>query len=146
MAIRERKRKKSENPSLEMTPMIDVVFQLLIFFIVATKQEDILARLNASRPQANTEPPPPDAPPPVFIDVEISKNAVIWMKRELGANLMLANPNYVLLDKGLEQMARLNNKSTVIIRCTADSPHGALVKVLDLCAKHGLTNLNIFSM
>jgi len=144
MAIRERKRKKSENPALEMTPMIDVVFQLLIFFIVATKQEDILARLNASRPAGQTDKT--DENVPTFIDIEISKNVVIYMKTEQGANLMVPNPNYDKLDKGLEQQARLNNKATVIIRCTADSPHGALVKVLDLCAKNGLTNLNIFSM
>jgi len=145
MAIRERKRKKGENPALEMTPMIDVVFQLLIFFIVATKQEDILARLNASRPAPNSERPPTDVEPS-FIDIEISKNVIIYMKQQMGANLMLANPNYDTLDKGLEQQARLSKNATVIIRCTADSPHGALVQVLDLCAKHGLTNLNIFSM
>jgi biopolymer transport protein ExbD len=38
----QRKRNKGETPKLDMTPMIDVVFQLLIFFVVTLKQEDIL--------------------------------------------------------------------------------------------------------
>ena len=35
-----------------MTPMIDVVFQLLIFFIVTLRQDDLFSRLTAARPQA----------------------------------------------------------------------------------------------
>ena len=33
-----------------MTPMIDVVFELIIFFVVTIKQEDIFSKLNANRP------------------------------------------------------------------------------------------------
>ena len=44
------RRKPGDNVALEMTPMIDVVFQLLIFFIVTLKQEDIMANLEALRP------------------------------------------------------------------------------------------------
>jgi biopolymer transport protein ExbD len=36
----QRKRNKGESPKLDMTPMIDVVFQLLIFFVVTLKQEE----------------------------------------------------------------------------------------------------------
>ena len=42
-------KKTREDPKLEMTPMIDVVFQLLIFFIVTLQQEDILAHLDVLR-------------------------------------------------------------------------------------------------
>ena len=148
MAIRDRKRgNKGENPALEMTPMIDVVFQLLIFFIVVTKQEDILARLNAARPAPNKDMQP-DVTPPTFIDVEISKNAVIFMGKTLGANLMKPADkiNFDELEKGLAEQAHFNKDASVTIRCTADSAHGVLVQILDLCAKYGLTKLNIFSM
>ena len=43
-------RKPQDNPQLDMTPMIDVVFELIIFFVVTIKQEDTLSRLNANRP------------------------------------------------------------------------------------------------
>ena len=34
-------RKPQDNPQLDMTPMIDVVFELIIFFVVTIKQEDM---------------------------------------------------------------------------------------------------------
>ena len=49
------KRKEQDQPKLDMTPMIDVVFELMIFFIVTIKQEDILSRLNANRPAPNQQ-------------------------------------------------------------------------------------------
>ena len=47
-------RKQYENPQLDMTPMIDVVFELIIFFVVTIKQEDLFSKLNANRPAPNT--------------------------------------------------------------------------------------------
>jgi len=145
MAIRKRARNQGENPTLEMTPMIDVVFQLLIFFIVTMKQEDILARLHANRPAPTTDQSQVD-PTFEFIDIEISKQAVLFMKNTLAANLMVANPNFDVLDKGLAQQARFNKDATVTIRCTLDSNHGVLMHILDLLAKHGFKKLNIFSI
>ena len=46
--------KEYENPKADMTPMIDVVFQLMIFFLVTIKQEDIFSKLNANRPAPNS--------------------------------------------------------------------------------------------
>ena len=43
-------RKEQLNPQLDMTPMIDVVFELIIFFVVTIKQEDLYSRLSANRP------------------------------------------------------------------------------------------------
>ena len=52
---KKKERKKGDAAKLEMTPMIDVVFQLLIFFIVTLKQEDILSHLDVSRPSPDPE-------------------------------------------------------------------------------------------
>lgn len=141
--MRTRKKNKGETPALEMTPMIDVVFQLLIFFIVAIKQEDILSRLNASRPAPDSAPTDVE---PKTIEIEISKVAIITNKRTVAVVLRGDNPDYSGLDTWLGRQARLSKKSTVTIRCTQDSRHGALVQVLDLCKKNGLDNLMIFSL
>jgi len=55
MAKKRKGRNKGDAAKLEMTPMIDVVFQLLIFFIVTLKQEDILSHLDVSRPAPDPE-------------------------------------------------------------------------------------------
>ena len=156
MAKRKRARNTGENPTLEMTPMIDVVFQLLIFFIVTMKQEDILARLLADRPAPTTNQSEVD-PTFEFLDIEISKNAVLFMRNSLGANLQRPTGfinndptrpvyNFAPLDKMLGEQAKFGTGATVTIRCTLDSSHGVLMEVLDLLAKHGFKKLNIFSI
>ena len=47
---RARKRPDSPAAELEMTPMIDVVFQLLIYFIVTIKPIDVVTNLDVFRP------------------------------------------------------------------------------------------------
>ena len=47
---RARKRPEGAQAELEMTPMIDVVFQLLIYFIVTTKPIDVITNLDVFRP------------------------------------------------------------------------------------------------
>jgi biopolymer transport protein ExbD len=134
MAVRRRKR-EDQNPQLEMTPMIDVVFQLLIFFIVTLKQEDILSRLVASRPA-----PDPNAVPdkhPDLINIDVHRGGYIFR----GKPLTLDG-----LDRQIERYSEISKKANVIIRCTADSPHKFLVQVLDICNKHGMMNLSIFSL
>ena len=134
MAIKSRK-KADENPKLEMTPMIDVVFQLLIFFIVTLKQEDILGRLMASRPA-----PDPDAVPenqPELITIDVHRGGFIFR----GTPLTLDG-----LDRQIERYASISTKANVILRCTHDSPHRLLVQALDACNKHGMMNLSIFSL
>ena len=50
------------------------------------------------------------------------------------------------LDRNIKQLAAVSKKSTVIVRCTMDSPHKFLVDALDTCYKHGMYNVSIFSM
>ena len=57
--MRRTRRRAFEETKLDMTPMIDCVFQLLIFFLVTMKFEDIIAHLDVYRPS-----PDPNAPPP----------------------------------------------------------------------------------
>jgi biopolymer transport protein ExbD len=50
------------------------------------------------------------------------------------------------LDRQIERISGFSKTSTVVIKCTADSPHAFLIQALDICNKHGMTNLSIFSM
>ena len=129
-------RKFTENPSLDMTPMIDVVFELIIFFVVTIKQEDLFSKLNANRPAPN-----PNRPNEKVVDEQI----VI----EVGANGLIYNGRPVSvkeLDRNIKMAASVSKKTTVLLQCSLDSPHKFLVDALDVCNKHGLQNLSIFSM
>ncbi len=130
-----RKRNSGETPQLEMTPMIDVVFQLLIFFIVTIKQEDILSKLTAARPA-----PDPRAKPesqPELINIVVHRGGFMYRGRPISKDE---------LERAMARMATFSKSANVLIRCTADSPHYLLVQALDICNKVEMTNLSIFSM
>lgn len=120
---------------VEMTPMIDVVFQLLIFFVVTLKQEDILSKLMASRPA-----PDPNAKPenqPQLINIEIYETGFVFR----GEPVDLQH-----LDSRIERYSKISKDASVLIKCKGTSPQKLLVQCLDVCSKYGMTNLSIFSM
>ena len=129
-------RKKQEDPKAEMTPMIDVVFQLMIFFIVTIKQEDIFSKLNANRPAPNSS-----------LSDSVENDTQI--KIDIGPGGMLFNNRGVSLkelDHNIKKLSATSKKATVLVRCTLDSPHMYLVQALDTCNKYGMHNISIFSM
>ncbi len=134
--MRKKKKNKGDAAQLEMTPMIDVVFQLLIFFIVTLKQEDILSHLDVSRPASDTAPPPEEQPED-FITIMVYRDGYIMNGRRISRGV---------LDKHLTKMARYSDKVPVVIKCMPDSQHSKLIALLDICAKTGLENLSVFSM
>lgn len=142
MKLKRDTKKPLENPKLEMTPMIDVVFQLLIFFIVTLKQEDILAHLDVSRPA-----PDPDAKKEE--QVEDLLQITVYNERALGGQGVAVQSRQVsfkTLESHLNRLASYSRNLSIVIKCTGDSYHANLVKVLDLCAKVGLKNISVFSM
>ena len=128
-------RKPQENPKAEMTPMIDVVFQLMIFFVVTIKQEDIYSKLNANRPAPNQASSSESNDTQIKIDIGYS--GLIFNGRGVRMNELRSN---------LKQLSNTSKNATVLIRCTMDSPHGRLVDVLDACNQYGMRNLSIFSL
>ncbi|MCL2104588.1 MAG: biopolymer transporter ExbD [Kiritimatiellaeota bacterium] len=135
-----RKQNKGETPKLDMTPMIDVVFQLLIFFVVTLQQEDILSKLSAYRPA-------PD--PKARKEEQVETTTIIVSKPRTGERPFTFNNRNMSedeLDTQLKKVAAFSKKGMVLIKSTSDAPHGLLVKALDLCSKHELANISIFSM
>ena len=142
MAKKKRKRTKGGAAKLEMTPMIDVVFQLLIFFIVTLKVEDILSHLDISRPAPESARPPEDK-------IEDLLEILVYNERKLGGegfSLRGRKVSLRTLERQLTKLASYSKNISVIIKCTGDSPHANLVKLLDICAKAELKNLSVFSM
>ncbi len=132
---RERKRPEMASGQLEMTPMIDVVFQLLIYFIVTIKPIDVVTNLDVFRP-APDKNAKKDEPPPQLIRVGVYQDGYT------------INENPVSLD-GLDtafaRMAAIDAGQTIMITVSAVSEHGMLVRALDLCAKNGLKSLSVVS-
>ena len=133
-------RKPQENPALDMTPMIDVVFELIIFFVVTIKQEDIFSKLNANRPAPSSGPSQGSDDTSITIEVGAGRTlngVILYNKHEVKIDD---------LDKNLKEIARTSTKTPVIIKCAEDSPHKALVDALDICYRNQLFSVSIFTM
>jgi len=131
--LHRKKESKGDAPKLDMTPMIDVVFQLLIFFVVVLKQEDIFSSLSAARPTGEKT-----------IRPEIPTTTII-----VGTQGFVFNGRVMSLgelDRQLERVSAFSKTGGIVVKCTKDSPHGLLVQALDLCTKHGLTGVSLFSI
>ena len=134
-------RKHYENPQLDMTPMIDVVFELIIFFVVTIKQEDLFTKLNANRPApASNSTSSNESDTTVTIEIGKGRDAngvLVYNKREVRRGE---------LDQNLREVARTSKKTPIIVKCTEDSPHKALVDVLDICYRNQLFSVSIFTL
>ena len=134
-------RKPQDNPQLDMTPMIDVVFELIIFFVVTIKQEDLFTRLNANRPApSNAKSDSSESDTTVTIEVGRGPDAnglLVYNRRPVRRSE---------LDQNLREVARTSKKTPIIVKCAEDSPHKALVDVLDICYRNELFSVSIFTL
>jgi len=136
-------RRPQENPALDMTPMIDVVFELIIFFVVTIKQEDLYTRLNVNRP-APASSSSSSSSDDISVTIEIGRRydgsaqgVILYNKREV---------KRAELDQYLREIAHTSTKTPIIVKCDDASPHKALVDVLDICYKNKLYSVSVFSM
>ena len=132
-----RKRRKHDAPPAElpMTPMIDVVFQLLIYFIVTIKPIDVLAHLDVSRPSPEAQKQQLDVPKNL-IRIGVFYDGFAMNDKPVPESA---------LDDLIGKLADLDRKQTILIMCSGAAPHEMLIKVLNLCGKHQLANLSVIS-
>ena len=115
---------------VNLTPMLDVVFIMLIFFIV-TASFIKEAGLEVNRPEASTTVPTEDA----SILIAISENNEIWMDRRL------IDPRAVRAN--IERMHAENPKGSVVIQADEHSFHNTLVQVMNAAREAGVYNISI---
>ena len=128
-------RKPQDNPQLDMTPMIDVVFELIIFFVVTIKQEDLFSKLNANRPAPASSSSSEENDTQVKID--IGSGGLVFNGR-------LMNPKQ--FDQALREISKTSKSAMVTIRCSLDSYHKYLVFALDTCNKYRMFNVSVFTI
>ncbi|TWT36052.1 biopolymer transport protein ExbD [Posidoniimonas corsicana] len=120
--------------ALSMTPLIDVVFLLLIFFLVASRFEQEERQMDVTLPQAAEAAPTVLPGQEVFVTVTPAGQYFIQ-----GQELTAA-----MLRTRLKAMYQANpGKQTVVIRADAQSSSGALVTVLDACNQANIGNYRI---
>ena len=122
---------EEEENEINLTPMLDVVFIMLIFFIV-TASFIKEAGIDVNRPDAPvTESKPEDA----NILVLINANDEIWIERRL------IDPRAVRAN--IERMHAENPEGSVVIQANNKSTNKILVEVMDSARSAGVYNISI---
>lgn len=128
------KRTVREELAINITPLIDVVFLLLIFFMVTTtfsKETRLLVNL----PEANaetTESEPASIEVIVAIDGSYTINGKALINTQLGT-----------LMRGLDLVSGGDTNLPVLLLADAEAKHQSVVTAMDAIGQAGFTRLNI---
>jgi len=126
-----KKNETVEGPTIDLTPLIDVVFLLLIFFMVSTSfiHEN---QLRIELPETTHEE---GATPELPIVISINSESQIFWQRQLLQSI-----------DELESQLRLFPKvedHTWIIQADKLTPHGTVIKVFDVLKRNKIRQLSI---
>jgi biopolymer transport protein ExbD len=126
---------KRENPDVNLTPLIDVVFLLLIFFMVSTSF-DRHSDISVNLPQADTEKT--EATEDTVIDVTIDSNGQFYVNSK-----QLINAQVDTLKRAITEAAGGNSDMPLVISADAQTPHQAVVTAMDAARQLGIVHLSI---
>ena len=123
------KRVQAEHPvSLELTPMIDMVFLLLIFFLVATTLRQEERELEIMLPSAESAAPVSVALREIVINVDAEGRAVV-----AGKDLTRAELEALVADA-----VKANPQQKVTVRGDRRTAYDHIASVLDACKSGGV--------
>ena len=126
-------KKKKEDVQINLTPLIDVVFLLLIFFMVSTsfKKE---TKVSLTLPEANGEALDSSNQ---SIDVTVTKTGEVFVNGN-----GLVNRDVVTIKEALKQSST-DYQTPVIISADAAAPSQAVITVMDAAGQAGFNNLTL---
>jgi biopolymer transport protein ExbD len=125
------RRRAVSAPGLDLTPMVDVVFLLIIFFMVSTTFITLETGLPVDLPQAQSAQAQPSDMP----TVTVTRDERVYLA---GAEVAVGEL-VVLLQEALEA----TGLTTVVLRADETVPHGFVVEVMDLIKQAGAQRIAI---
>ena len=130
MRLRER---RHEEPEISLTPLIDVVFLLLIFFMVSTTFTT-LSEITVDLPEAQAAPSETSAAINLIVDVQ---------GRYFVEDKLLVNRQTDTLRRALEEQAQGRKDATVLISADAQTPHQAVITAMDAARQAGILHVSL---
>ena len=123
-------RNEEEDAAIDMTPMLDIVFIMLIFFIVTTvfvKE----AGIEVNKPEASQAFLHKNA----NIFIAVTEDGTVWLdKREVAVDTVRAN---------LERLLTEQPTDYVFIQADVKAKHGIVVKVMDQVKAAGIDRISV---
>lgn len=123
-------RREAEEAAIDLTPMLDVVFIMLIFFIVTTSFVKE-AGIDVNRPKAAKATGKPTA----TIFVAVRANGEVWLdKRAVDIERVGAS---------IEKLLAESPTDTVVLQADKEAKHGVVVSVMDQIKLAGIEKISI---
>jgi len=124
-----------ERVDINLTPLIDVVFLLLIFFMVSTTF-DRHARLKVELPEASAKQQQQQQDDPVVLSIDAKGNYFINDRQ-------VVNTTLDTLKTALQKTVADRKDVSLVLRADAKTPHQSVVRAMDAASQLGLTRLSI---
>ena len=123
-----------DEPEVNLPPLIDVVFLLLIFFMVSTTFEQ-QSRIQIELPEATATPAETeDESLEIVIDAQ---------GRYFIGERQVVNSEVKTLKSAISKAVEGRESITVIIRSDASTPYQAVITALDATSQLGLTQISL---
>ena len=128
------KRRILDEPSINLTPLIDVVFLLLIFFMVTTTfTRETRLQVNLPEAEAETQSTQSER-----LEIVVSRDGSFALNGQ-----RLVNGKLETLLRGLELESKGNLNLPVIIVADSEATHQSVVTAMDAIGQAGFTRLSI---
>lgn len=124
---------QDDMPTINLTPMIDIIFQLIIFFMVGSRFTELDKKVDVKVPTANHAASLPTAPTRFVVNVQRDGQ-------------LSFNNQPVTLDSLVEQLKVARQTKVdlnVIVRGDADGPLQNVASVLTACRAAGVADVGI---
>ena len=120
-----------ENFSLDLTPLVDVVFLLLIFFMVSTVFIDFKRQMDISLPSSKSSAPSEVLEP---VKVELTVDRQIFL-----------NGEKISLEEFESALSRISpsKKKSAIIRADKNLPYGNVIKIMGMLQSAQILDIGV---
>ena len=122
------KRINIEDSLMDLTPIVDVVFNLLIFFALSLNFSQVVSSINIKLPKANSS------------EVVTEKHVVVSIERN---NKVYINDQALYLDQIPNYLDKINKDNVVVVKADKEIDHGFVVQIMDLIKRSGFKKLGI---
>lgn len=124
-----------EDPNVDLTSLIDVIFLLLIFFMVSTTFER-QALLKVDLPEASAVEENADLPDTLELVIDNEGRMFLNDQRLIDSEARTVRA-------AIEQAAGQNRDIPLVLRADRETPHHFVVTAMDVAAQLGFSNLSI---
>jgi len=120
-----------KKPRIEIIPMIDTMFFLLVFFMIATLSMTIQHGMPVSLPTAESSIDSLDE----HVSLTLTQEGTLYYNKEV---ITLQE-----LERRLINLRQTSSDPSLLINADEQVPHGQVIKVMDLIRLSGITSMSI---